>query len=63
LRFEKLGLVETFYIDKGFVDGLMLGNIALMQWFSTWSRWTTGCPPGISSGPQRVPQILDKTFL
>jgi len=25
------------------------------QQFSTWSRWTTGGPPGIFSGPQRVP--------
>jgi len=22
-----------------------------------------GCPPGISSGPQRVPQIINKMFL
>jgi len=26
--------------------------VALNQWFSTWSRWTTGGPPGISSSWQ-----------
>jgi len=26
--------------------------IDLEQWFSTWSRWTTDAPPGISSGLQ-----------
>jgi len=25
--------------------------------------WTTGGHPGICSGPQRIPEILDETFL
>ena len=29
--------------------------VDLLQWFSTWSRWTTGRSSGISSGSQRVP--------
>jgi len=30
-------------------------NDILEQWFSTWSWWNTGGPPGIASGAQRAP--------
>jgi len=39
-------------------DDIRLTAQYLKQWSSTWSRWTCGGPPGISSGPQRNPQIF-----
>ena len=30
-------------------------DIGVDHWFSAFSRWIIGGPPGISNGPQRVP--------
>ena len=40
-----------------FVKTCYLVHVALKQWFPTWSRCTTGGPPGISSDPQWIPGL------
>jgi len=52
-------VVKIYHLMKTCGSGKTLVAPDLSQWFSTWSRWTTGC----SRGPQGVPQILDQTFL